>query len=149
MGKSQGASSPLHVLQAMKAYLADNKLGKKEVLPVSIKERVRTMCQEAGRADTIVRLVCRKLEAWYLGDPDAMVSAFGDENLRTIGNKARFRNLDTVNNPADALQRLVPDFQKIGGARKMGNHLTCGCNRSHSFRIFLHAVRQHIAESSH
>ena len=58
---------------------------------VAVKNRLRGFCHEGRRDDAVVRIVCQELEAWYLGDPDALAHAFGNERLRRIKFQARFR----------------------------------------------------------
>lgn len=82
---------------------------------VQLKQRLLQSCQTAGRGDTLVRIVCQELEAWYLGEPDAPAEGFGNERLRGISRKARFRDPDAVQKPSEALKRLVPEFQKGSG----------------------------------
>ena len=104
---------------------------------VTLKQRLVTLCADAGRPDTLVRIVCHELEAWYLGDPDALAEAFGDERLRAIGRRARFRDPDSVRQPSRALRRLVPEFQKVSGARRMSELLSRDRNSSTSFQVLL------------
>ena len=106
----------------------------------SLKERLRQLCREGRRPDTMIRIVCQELEAWYLGAPGAMADAFGDEKLRNIARRARFRHPDIIVKPSDEVKKLVPAFQKIAGARQMAQHLTREGNRSHSFDVFLNGV---------
>lgn len=35
---------------------------------VVIKKRLTDLCRQAGREDTLVRIACPHLEAWFLGD---------------------------------------------------------------------------------
>lgn len=109
---------------------------------VARKEKLRLMCQQGGWEDTIVRLVCQELEAWYLGDPEAMVKAFKVKKLQTIGNSSRYRNPDTVRGPARLLKKRIPSFQKIEGARRMADHLSCEGNRSSNSQNFLQVVKK-------
>ena len=106
----------------------------------ALKERLWQLCRAGGHGDTLIRIVCQELEAWYLGDPGAMADAFGDEKLRNIGQRTRFRNPDIIVKPSDEVKKLVPQFQKIAGARQMAQHLTREGNRSHSFAVFLNGV---------
>lgn len=106
------------------------------------KERLLASCHAAGRDDVLVRIACQELEAWYLGEPDALARAFGDERLRDIANRERFRNPDMVMGPSQALEELVPGFQKVSGARVMAEYLSEGANRSRSFQVFLEGVRR-------
>ncbi len=113
---------------------------------VQLKQRLLQSCQLAGRGDTLVRIVCQELEAWYLGEPDALAEAFGKERLGRIGRKARFRNPDAVPQPSKALKRLVPEFQKVSGARMMANFLSRERNRSNSFHVLLSGLDRLCAE---
>ncbi|MDE0630480.1 MAG: DUF4276 family protein [Caldilineaceae bacterium] len=113
---------------------------------IQLKQRLLQSCQTAGRGDTLVRLVCQELEAWYLGEPDALAEAFGNERLRRIKRKARFRDPDTVQQPSKAIKRLVPEFQKGNGARMMANLLSRERNRSKSFQALLSGLDRLYAE---
>lgn len=106
----------------------------------ALKERLQQLCRQGDREDTLIRIVCQELEAWYLGEPDAMAAAFDDMRLRRIGNRAQYRNPDTRPKPSDDVAELVPGFQKAEGARKMAAHLTRDGNRSPSFAVFLNGV---------
>ena len=106
----------------------------------ALKERLQQRCRQGRREDTLIRIVCQELEAWYLGDPSALATAFSDERLRRIGNRALYRNPDTRTKPSDDIKRLVRGFQKIDGARRMAHHMTRESNRSHSFAVFLKGV---------
>ena len=102
-----------------------------------LKQRLMQSCRAAGRPDTTVRIVCQELEAWYLGEPDALADAFGKESLRRIGGRARFRDPDAVPQPSEALKRLVPGFRKVNGAKTMAGFITRERNYSKSFQVLL------------
>ena len=51
----------------------------------ALKDDLRGLCRAGHRDDTLIRIVCQELEAWYLGEPDALADAFGREALRNIG----------------------------------------------------------------
>ena len=107
---------------------------------VALKDRLRQFCQGSGHDDALVRIVCQELEAWYLGQPDAMADAFGNENLRYIGDLPRYRNPDARPSPSKDVEKLCKGFQKIDGARRIADYLTREGNRSPSFNIFLSGV---------
>ena len=106
----------------------------------ALKDDLRGLCRAGHRDDTLIRIVCQELEAWYLGEPDALADAFGREALRNIGQKARFREPDSVSRPSEAVEQLVPEFQRVSGARRMARHLTRERNRSTSFRVFMAGI---------
>jgi hypothetical protein len=94
----------------------------------------------ARREHTLVRIACQELEAWYFGDPASLAAAFQDPELSSLGTRARFRVPDEVQQPAAALADLVPQFQKISGARAMGRVLRREGNASRSFQVFLEGI---------
>ena len=106
----------------------------------ALKGRLRQACREGRRDDVVIRIVCQELEAWYLGDPEALAEAFRDDRLRRIKNRALYRNPDTRPKPSQDIEKLVPEYQKIAGARRMAEHMTRKGNRSHSFTVFLDGV---------
>jgi hypothetical protein len=107
---------------------------------VQVKKALRESCRRAGREDTLVRLACQELEAWYVGEPEALAEAFGRDDLARLARQARFREPDAVPRPAELLAQLVPEFQKISGARRLARRLTLERNRSPSFRVFVDGV---------
>ncbi|WP_322494198.1 DUF4276 family protein [Chloroflexus sp.] len=112
----------------------------------ALKEELRNICQQAGRPDTIIRIACTELEAWYFGDTAALARAFHDERLQQLEQKRQHRASDRIAKPGNELEHLIPEFRKIDAARRMSQQLTQETNRSHSFRVFIHAISQIAAE---
>ena len=112
----------------------------------ALKSDLRVLCQAGHRDDTLIRIVCQELEAWYLGEPDALADAFGSEALRNIGRRARFREPDSVPRPSEAVEQLVPEFERVSGARRMAQHLTRERNQSTSFRVFMAGIEAVAAD---
>ncbi len=113
-----------------------------------LKEELRQLCHQGRRADTLIRIVCQELEAWYLSEPRALADAYEDENLQNIGRRARYRHPESRAKPSEDLKKLIPTFQKTDGARRMAHHLTREGNRSHSFPVFLNGVERLLASSA-
>ena len=78
---------------------------------LTVKENIRQLCRDGRRADTLIRIVCQELEAWYLGDPDALAAAFNDDALRNIGNRPRYRYPDNIAKPSDHVEQFVGAYQ--------------------------------------
>ena len=108
----------------------------------ALKERLVTLCTDSGRADALVRIACQELEAWYFGEPAALAEAFGDEDLNKIGNKARYRDPDSIQQPSREITKFVPQFQKVSGARRMGSCLSRNGNRSSSFQVLMDGIER-------
>ncbi len=113
-----------------------------------LKARLMEMCAENQRADTLVRIVCQELEAWYLGDLAAVANAYNKPSLALQQNTRKFRDPDKLTRPSEHIQRLVPEFEKFAGARNIAPYLTIENARSHSFRAFVNGVRRLVVEAT-
>jgi hypothetical protein len=105
----------------------------------ALKAGLVSLCQDGGREDALVRIACQELEAWYFGAPEALAEAFGRDELRSVAAKARFRDPDAVVQPAAALAELVPEFQKVSGARSLARVLPRE-NASRSFQVLMAGI---------
>ncbi len=112
---------------------------------LTLKQYLVDITRRSGRTDTIVRIVCQELEAWYFGAPDALANAFARPNLRALAGRARFRDPDAIFKPARALAARVEEFQKVSGARRMAQELTRE-NRSRSFQVLMAGIDGLAAE---
>ena len=108
-----------------------------------VKAKLTDLCRQGGRTDTLVRVVCRELEAWYIGSEDALGRAYPESRGQTLRElrKAKFRDPDDVARPAEALANLLPQFRKRTAALAMGQLLSRR-NRSRSYQIFLEGVER-------
>lgn len=96
----------------------------------------------------INRIIVAELEAWFLGDPEALRRAFPGLS-KTFEKKSAFRNPDSVVNPAKRLEGLLRSaghypggLAKIDAARRIGPHLDPARNRSRSFNLFFQSLQQ-------
>ncbi len=112
---------------------------------LELKRELAHLCQSAGRPDTLVRIVCQELESWFLGDPDAIVAAgLSDGKFRQ---RSAYRNdPDRNSKPSRSLKRLVPQYQKMSGARAIAPFLRLEGNRSTSFGVFISGIRKLVEE---
>lgn len=109
---------------------------------LDLKRKLSGLCERAGRPDTLIRLVCQELEAWYIGDLESLADAYGKPALRRPPIVKRFADPDSVVSPSRRMSELLPSFQKVSGARLMGMRLSAEGNRSKSFSVFVEGVRR-------
>ena len=102
---------------------------------VQIKQRLQTLCAQAGRTDAIIRIACRELEAFFVGDWRAVADAFDKPGLRAHARLAKYRNPDLLGSPSRELARVIPTYQKRDGARRIAPCLDPERNRSSSFQV--------------
>ena len=109
-----------------------------------LKKKLVDICNNATPKGTNVpykvRIVCHELEAWYLGDMDAIQQTFSRFNAAQYKNKRQFRNPDQCVNPKNELKKIVGDYSQISTAREMASHMIVDNNKSRSFKCFVEGV---------
>jgi len=98
-----------------------------------------------GRFQVVNRIVVEELEAWFLGDVSALVTAFPGLP-ESLSHRQAFRDPDAVRGGTwEALHRLLKKsgyyagsskLPKIDVARRVAKHMDPARNRSASFRAF-------------
>lgn len=104
------------------------------------KTRLLKIIEDAGRESaTKVRIVMQELEAWFLGDPEALEAA----GLLQPGKRPGFlRDPEAQRRPVDVLRKLDPAYQKSMGAGRIAPHLDPARNAAPSFHATIAAIRE-------
>ena len=108
---------------------------------LDVKQRLVTLCSEAGRSDSLVRIACHELESWFLGDLAAVGQAFNLPKLMKKQNSKKYKNPDNLANASQELEKLVKGYRKVSGAKKIAHYLTIESNHSQSFLCFISGVQ--------
>lgn len=110
----------------------------------TLKAQLQAICKQAGRPETLVRIACRELESFYLGDLEAVEKVFGPRGLARQQEGRKFRAPDSLNNAAQELRKLTGSrYQKLRGSRDIAAHLRLdGRNRSISFGQLLAGIQK-------
>lgn len=106
-----------------------------------VKARLLAEVEKSSRP-ALVRVACRALEAWVAGDLEAVAKAFERPDVARHAAKEKFRDPDKLGSPVDELRSLIPGYQKIDGARRVGPLLDPARNRSQSFRAFCAGLKR-------
>lgn len=105
----------------------------------ALKSKLLKLCG-TGKRPVMVRLVCQELEAWYLGDADALSQAYPEEVSSVIKLTKRFADPDACLKPSVELEREIPSFQKQDAARRLGRLVDASRTRSRSCIVFASGV---------
>lgn len=96
-----------------------------------------------------IRIVCKELESWLLGDLLAIEKAFPRFKSTLIAEKAKMRNVDIIKGkPSDYLLRIIPGFKdrkkipKLEFSKKIAPFLDINNNISPSFNHTINAIKQ-------
>ncbi len=93
-----------------------------------------------------IRIVCRELESWYLGDMLAIEKAYPRFTASQYANKSEFRNVDKIQSPNRTLLRLIPEYSnreylpKLETAENISPFLNFEFNKSESFKNTIAAI---------
>jgi hypothetical protein len=102
----------------------------------------------SGGYKAVTRLAIEELEAWYFGDWQAVRAAYPRVS-DSVPQKAPYRDPDAIRGGTwEALERVLQDagyfttgLRKIEVARAISRHMDPARNTSHSFHVFLTALR--------
>jgi len=109
----------------------------------AVKKKLAELCRQADRSEALVRVACRELESFYLGDLAAVECGLGVRGLAAKQGQSKFRMPDRLGSPSDELNRLTNGkYQKIAGSRAIGVHLDLRNNSSHSFSVLLSGIKK-------
>ena len=112
-----------------------------------VKRSLASICAHAGRPATKIRIACRELESFYLGDLQAVETGLCIPGLAGRQMKAMFRDPDKLVAPSIELAKLTGNqYQKVGGSRAIAPYLNLEASRSRSFHHLIKAIRSAIHE---
>lgn len=90
----------------------------------------------------LIRIVCKELESWYLGDMRAIQMAYQTFNSKLYVNKEEFRIPDKIVNPKEELKKILPVYQEISSSQCIASYMDIANNRSYSFNKFITGIQK-------
>jgi hypothetical protein len=109
---------------------------------MAIKKGLQHICASAGQPHAVVRIACRELETFFVGDWAAVALAFDMPALAKLSAKAMYRQPDALGSPSGELKKHVAQYQKRDGARRIALHLDPARNKSRCFGVFMRSIQQ-------
>lgn len=114
-----------------------------------VKMRLQEKCKSAGKPETMIRVVCRELESFYLGDLKAVEVGLGIKGLAKKQENKKFRQPDQVQSPFKELELLTKKtYQKIAGSRAIAAHMDLAKNSSVSFNHLIQGIQRLVDQHS-
>lgn len=113
-----------------------------------VKQKLIDLCQQGKRDGVLVRLACRELESFYLGDLSAVERGLKLNGLAGKQGNRKYRDPDRLGNPSQELTRLTSGlYNKIAGSRAIAPHLNIEGNTSRSFNVLIAGIRKLVETS--
>lgn len=113
---------------------------------IKLKADLLQLCQQAGKPDAMIRIICHELESWFLGDLAAVEQAYNlkPQSLSNKQSQAKFRDPDRLNSAKEELKKLVSEYYPGTHSRKIAPYLSLIDNKSRSFQVFLEGINKII-----
>lgn len=95
-----------------------------------------------------VRIVCRELESWFLGDLAAIEKAYNRFKATKYLHKVKLRNVDRIVAPHKYLLEIIPEYSgketlpKIETSSKIAPFMNIEHNKSRSFYHTICAIKK-------
>lgn len=109
-----------------------------------LKKELVDLCEQnkSNNINYLVRIVCHELEAWYIGDVNAIHSVFPRFRIDKYKNDRMFRSPDRCVNPKLRLKKIVGEYSQINVAREIGQYMDLNNNKSESFLQFMSGIQK-------
>jgi hypothetical protein len=106
---------------------------------VELKQEISKLCVSTSHS-TLVRIVCKELEAWYLGDLNVLENFVSNKRIITKSTLKRYQQPDNIDNPENELIKLCGRYSKVRDSRIIGPQIDYTNNKSYSFKIFIEGL---------
>lgn len=113
-----------------------------------LKSELLRICQPAEQANILIRIICRELESWFLGDLAAVEKAYNlkPNSLSKQQSKQKYRDPDQLNSAKQELKKLITEYsaEYYAGthSKEIAPHLSLTENKSRSFQVFLEGIKK-------
>jgi len=114
----------------------------------TLKGELFKLCEDAGKPDITIRIICHELESWFLGDLAAIEKAYklNPQSLSKKQNQIKFRNPDRLNSAKSELKKLVSEYYPGTHSKAIAPYLSLTDNNSRSFQVFLDGIKKMVTE---
>lgn len=114
---------------------------------IEVKKRIKSIIGSNCHCDYYIRIVCKELESWFLGDLTAVKLAYPRFKPEQHQGKADFRNVDLITNANHHLLKIIPEYSnwetlpKLQVSENISPFLNLDKNTSTSFNNTIKAIR--------
>lgn len=120
-----------------------------------LKQSLDNIVKNNCASSYFIRIICRELEAWFLGDMSAIQQAYPRFEASRYQNGSKFRDIDKIQSPNVRLKEIIPDYQSLDHLPKnetaerispflsLDNNFTS--NKSPSFQNTMKAIQKLVS----
>lgn len=108
-----------------------------------LKKSLTELCKSNGDCPTLIRIACKELESWYLGDMDAVEKVYPKFKAKNFKRIAKFRNPDLLQ-ASQELKILIPEFQKGFASKNISKFISIEESTSSSFKHLISGIKKFL-----
>jgi|JFJP01.1.fsa_nt_gi hypothetical protein len=115
------------------------------------KKHLQKMIEKSCSSTYLIRIACRELEAWFLGDLNAVKQAYPRFKPEQYSEKADFRDVDLLHRPDEWLLKIIPEYSgmetlsKVANSENIAPFMDLEHNSSVSFNNTISGIRKLIS----
>ena len=119
---------------------------------IEVKEKINTIIAGKCHCDYFMRIICKELESWFLGDLTAIQLAYPKFKPVDYSNKADCTNVDKITQPNNYLLKIIAAYNdletlpKLEVSETVAPLLNLETNKSASFTQTIAAIKK-LADS--
>ncbi|MEZ4774357.1 MAG: DUF4276 family protein [Bacteroidia bacterium] len=106
-----------------------------------LKKDLQALCN--SDIPVVIRIACRELENWYLGDFQAIEAVYPEIKAAKFEKKAKYRNPDIVFGSKE-LEGITKNFSKSHASREIPRYMNINNNQSPSFQHLILGLKKLI-----
>lgn len=114
---------------------------------IKVKKTLIDLLNNKCNCDYFVRVICKELEAWFIGDMKAIEKAYPRFKTEKHKNKSELKDSDNIDYPSKVLLKLIPELSdkkylpKLEVAGKITPYIDLEKNTSKSFQNTLKSIK--------
>jgi uncharacterized membrane protein YheB (UPF0754 family) len=106
-----------------------------------LKKELLKLCSPHESKHVLVRIACKELENWYLGDLQAIQRVYPESKANKLAGKAIYRDPDKVQGSRE-LEKMTKNFSKSYASREIPKVMNIMSNTSKSFNHLITGINK-------
>ncbi len=109
-----------------------------------LKKQLVNLAKGNKKTPFLIRIACRELENWYLGDLEAVEKVYPRIKASSLMEKKKYLNPDILFGSAE-MNLLAKDFSKSYASREIPTFMNIQHNKSPSFNHFVSGIQKFLS----
>ena len=113
---------------------------------IKLKAGLKALCENPHNLPILIRIACRELENWYLGDLTALYKVYPEMKVLNRNISKKYSDPDRVFG-AFELNQLSKKFSKSHASREIHKYMDINSNTSTSFQHLIRGIESFLSRN--